>query len=247
MRVAPSPRILKPSAAMKNQDVRRCLATATVSFLLLVPTIVAGQEEEPQDEAQQPAEEQVQQAPVQRLFVSDKLVLNVYEQPDQGGSRVATLETGDSVDELARENSFVHVRLPDGREGWVGASYLTTDAPAAVRLRELQQGQRSAVQGAEKKAAEEIARLKKESAALQAELNQLKASATVDDATSEPSTPQPAETQSAQLASVAGTEGRGGLWWWSLGVVLALGVGFLAGYQSLASRIRKKFGGLKVY
>lgn len=233
---------------MKNQDVRRCLATATVSFLLLVPMIVAGQEEEPRDEAQQPAEEQVQQpAPVQRLFVSDKLVLNVYEQPDQGGSRVATLETGDSVEELARENSFVHVRLPDGREGWIGASYLTTDAPAAVRLRELQQGQRAAVQGAEKKAAEEIARLKKESAALQAELNQLKASATVDDTTSEPSTSQPPESQSAQLAAVAPAAGSGSVWWWSLGVLAALGLGFLAGYQSLASRIRKKFGGLKVY
>jgi len=232
---------------MKNQDVRRCLATATVSALLLVPMIVAGQEEEPQDEAQQPAEEQVQQAPVQRLFVSDQLVLNVYEQPDQGSGRVATLETGDSVDELAREGSFIRVRLADGREGWVGSSYLTTDAPAAVRLRELQQGQRAAVQGAEKKAAEEIARLKKEAAGLQAELNQLKASATVDDATSEPSISQPVQDQTAQLAAVTPAEASGGFWWWSLGVLLALGLGFFAGYQSLASRLRKKFGGLKVY
>ena len=232
---------------MKNQDVRRCLVTATVSFLLLVPFVAATQEEEPPDEAQQPAEEQVQQAPVQRLFVSDKLVLNVYAEPDQGSARVATLETGDSVDELAREDTFVRVRLEDGREGWVGASYLTTDAPAAVRMRELQQGQRSAVQAAEKKAADEIARLKKESAALRAEVNQLKASATVDDSTSESSASQPAEIQSVQLASAAPAEASGGVWWWSVGVLAALGLGFFAGYQSLARRIRRKFGGLKVY
>jgi SH3 domain protein len=232
---------------MKNQDVRRCLASATVSFLLLVPIVAAAQEEEPPGEAQQPAEEQSQQTPVQRLFVSDKLVLNVYAEQDQGGGRVATIETGDSVDELARENGFVRIRLADGREGWVGASYLTTDTPAAVRLRELQQGQKSAVQGAEKKAAEEIARLKKEAAALQAEVNQLKASATVDDSTGEESTPEPAQSQGMQLASAAPAESSGGVWWWSLGVLVALGLGFLAGYQLLASRIRKKFGGLKVY
>jgi hypothetical protein len=116
-----------------------------------------------------------------------------------------------------------------------------------VRLRELQQGQKSAVQGAEKKAAEEIARLKKEAAALQAEVNQLKASATVDDSTGEEATPEPSQSQAAQLASAAPAESGGGLWWWSFGVLVALGLGFLAGYQSLASRIRKKFGGLKVY
>jgi uncharacterized protein YgiM (DUF1202 family) len=231
---------------MKNQDVRRCLASATVSLLLLVPMVAAAQEEEPQQE--QPAEEQSQQAPVQRLYVSDKLVLNVYAEQDQAGGRVATIETGDSVDELARENGFVRIRLSDGREGWVGASYLTTDTPAAVRLRELQQGQKSAVQGAEKKAAEEIARLKKEAAALQAEVSQLKASATVDDSTGEESTPEPAQSQAAQLASAAPAESSdGGLWLWPLGVLVALGLGFVAGYQSLASRIRKKFGGLKVY
>jgi hypothetical protein len=148
---------------------------------------------------------------------------------------------------LAREGTFVRVRLEDGREGWVGASYLTSDAPAAVRLRELQQGQRSAVQAAEKKAAEEIARLKKESAALQAELSQLKASATIDDATSESPAARPAESASVQLASAAPAETGNGFWWWSVGVLAALGLGFFAGYQSLASRIRKKFGGLKVY
>lgn len=232
---------------MKNQDVLRCLVTATVSFLLLAPIPAPAQEEEPRDEAREPAEEQAQRAPVQRLFVSDKLVLNVYAQPDQAAARVATLETGDSVDELARDDNFVHVRLSDGREGWVGANYLTTDAPAALRLRELQQGQRSAVQAAERKAADEIARLKKESAALQAKVNQLEASATVDDSTSEPSTPQPVQSASAQPASDTPAEGGGGFWWWAIALLAGLGLGFFAGYQSLASRIRKKFGGLKVY
>ena len=39
----------------------------------------------------------------QQLYVADKLVLNVYQEPDQGSGRVATIETGDTVEEIERE------------------------------------------------------------------------------------------------------------------------------------------------
>ena len=71
----------------------------------------------------------------------------------------------------------MRIRLGDGREGWVGSNYLTSDAPAAVQLSELQRQQKSATQGVDKKAADEIVRLKKESEALQAQVKELKAAA----------------------------------------------------------------------
>jgi uncharacterized protein YgiM (DUF1202 family) len=61
----------------------------------------------------------------EQLYVEDKLVLNVYSEADQGSSRVATIETGDAVEEIERVEKFVHIRLADGREGWVGTNYLS--------------------------------------------------------------------------------------------------------------------------
>ena len=186
-------------------------------------------------------------AAVQRLYVSDKLVLNVYAEADQSSSRVATIETGDAVDELERGQNFIRVRLANGTEGWVGSSYLTGDAPAAVQLRELQRQQKGASQSADKKAAEEIARLKKESESLQAQVKQLRAAAAAaptaaDDGVLEGASPAP-----QQLAAVAPTQSGGSMWLWLLIVVLAAGLAYAAGYQSLARRLRKKFGGLRIY
>jgi hypothetical protein len=186
-------------------------------------------------------------SPPRRLFVSDKLVLNVYSEPEQAGSRVGTIETGDAVDELERGEGFVRIRLSDGREGWVGTNYLTTDAPAAVQLRDLQRQQKSTTQTVDRKAAEEIARLKKESESLQTQLKELKAAAAAapapdDDGVLEGASPAPRE-----LAAVAPASGGGSTWMWLLIVALAVGLAYAAGYQSLARRIRKKFGGLRVY
>src|SRR5688572_7101841 len=224
-----------------NMPVRdRCLTVATLSLLLAVALPLAAQEEGQPPEPAEPV------SPPRRLFVSDKLVLNVYSEPEQAGSRVGTIETGDAVDELERGEGFVRIRLSDGREGWVGTNYLTTDAPAAVQLRDLQRQQKSTTQAVDKKAAEEITRLKKESESLQTQLKELKAAAASapapdDDGVLEGASPAPRE-----LAAVAPSSG-GSTWMWLLIVVLAAGLAYTAGYQSLARRIRKKFGGLRVY
>src|SRR5262245_60709363 len=65
----------------------RCLAVATLSLLLALSIPVAAQDEAQPTDTSEPA------SPPRRLFVSDKLVLNVYAEPGQGGSRVATIET----------------------------------------------------------------------------------------------------------------------------------------------------------
>ena len=173
-------------------------------------------------------------------------MLNVYSEPEQAGSRVATIETGDAVDELERGEGFVRIRLTDGREGWVGSNYLTTDAPAAVQLRDLQRQQKGASQAVDKKAADEIARLKKENESLQVQVKELKAAAAApapaDEGVLEGASPAP-----QRLAAGAPTGTGGPVWLWSLIVVAAAGLAYAAGYQSLARRLRKKFGGLRIY
>jgi SH3 domain protein len=222
----------------QSSRCRRNLGCLSVATLLLLTAAALAQEPEAQ-----PAEQQE----TRRLFVADKLVINVYSEPDQAGSRVATIETGDAVDELERNESFARIRLQDGREGWVGANYLTSDPPAAVQLRELQRQQKSAAQSTDKKAAEEIARLKKESEALQAQVKELKAAAAAASAAPDDGVLEGASESPQQLAAGASQAASGSRWMWSLVVVLAAGLGFAAGYQSLARKIRKKFGGLRIY
>jgi hypothetical protein len=232
--------------AMKKLARPRCLSVATLSLLATVAVPAAAQEE-----GQPPAEQTQSQAapaePLRRLFVSDKLVLNVYSEPEQAGSRVGTIETGDAVDEIERGQGFVRVRLSDGREGWVGSNYLTSDAPAVVQLRDLQRQQKGASQVVDKKAAEEIARLKKDSESLQVQVKELKTVAAAaptptDDGVLEGASPAP-----QRLTAVAPASNGGPIWMWVLIVVAAAGLAYAAGYQSLARRIRQKFGGLRIY
>ena len=230
---------------MKIPARQRCLSVATLSLLAIVALPAAAQEEvQPEAQQSQPQPDATQ--PVQRLFVSDKLVLNVYSEPEQAGSRVATIETGDAVDELERGQGFVRIRLSDGREGWVGSNYLTTDAPAAVQLRDLQRQQKGAAQAVDKKSAEEIARLKKENEALQTQVKELRAAAAAPTPAEEGVLEGASPTPQRLAANGPATTG-GSTWLWSFVVVLAAGLAYAAGYQSLARRIRKKFGGLRIY
>lgn len=227
---------------MKKSGANRCLLIATISLVTATLPLTGLAQEEAQ-------------APVpQQRYVSDKLVLNVYAQPDQSGGRVATIQTGDSVDELERSGNMVHVRLEDGREGWVGANYLTSDAPAAVRLRELQRDQKvPAPAEPDKKSIEEIARLKKENASLQGQVNQLQSRVTALGSMAEgaptaetPSEPEVMEEEPAEQPPVVITAGPA--WWmWSIAIVLTGALGYASGYQTLARRLRRKFGGLKIY
>lgn len=232
---------------MKTFRATRCQLIATVSLICAtVPLVGIAQEAVPNEiPAAAPQVPQVR-------YVSDKLVLNVYAEPAQGAERVATIQTGDVVEELERSGNMVRVRLEDGREGWVGANYLTSDEPAAVRLRELQREQKAATRGAdnEKELAAEIAALKKDNTALRGQVDQLKKAAAA--APPPPPANDHVQIMTANAADVVSEQmepapSGGGSWAWIIAVILTGALGYASGYQTLARKLRRKFGGLKVY
>jgi hypothetical protein len=115
-----------------------------------------------------------------------------------------------------------------------------------VQLRELQRQQKTA-QGADKKSADEIARLKKEGESLQAQIKELKVAAAApappDDGVLEGAVAQTARAPT----EAAPAETRAPMWIWPIVVVLVGGLAYAAGYQTLARKIHKKFGGLRIY
>jgi uncharacterized protein YgiM (DUF1202 family) len=174
-------------------------------------------------------------------YVSDQLVLNVYTEQNQQGQRLATLHSGARVETLATSADFTQVRLPDGTTGWVKSSYLTTDEPAAVRLKQLQEeldrNRATTPALAEAAAKSELERREHELADKQAQLKDRQAE--LDAALA-------AGVPGAGAAPPAQPHTRGaGLW---LGIAMAAAaLGFWGGYATLARRVRRKFGGLKVY
>ena len=181
-------------------------------------------------------------------YVSDELVLGVYSEQNNQGQRLATLHSGASVETLAVSGDFIQVRLNDGTTGWVKSAYLTTQEPAVVRIKQLQdeldRSRATTPALAEAAARSELEQLKRELAAKQAELVAANAALT-----------PPGSAVAATRGSTQGTitmtgmtAARSGRAWMEVAATLAaLIVGFCLGYATLARRIRHKYGGLKVY
>jgi SH3 domain protein len=180
----------------------------------------------------------VSRVSAETAYVSDQLVLNVYTEQNQQGQRLATLHSGARVETLAASGDFTQVRLPDGTTGWVKSAYLTTDEPATVRLKQLQdeldRSRATTPALAEAAAKSDLERRERDLADLKARLEERQARLDA------------ALAARAPVAGAAPPRPLGaGLW---LGVGLGAGaLGFWGGYATLARRVRRKFGGLKVY
>jgi SH3-like domain-containing protein len=175
-------------------------------------------------------------------YVSDELVLGVYAEQNNQGQRLATLHSGTSVETLEQKGEFTQVRLHDGTTGWVKSAYLTTKEPAIVRVKQLEEelDQRRATTPAlaEAAARSEVDRLTRELKLSQADL------AAAREAAASAVSPAAAAPAGAFAALPAGGRMAALM---AAAVVLALFGGFWLGYATLARRIRRKFGGLKVY
>jgi uncharacterized protein YgiM (DUF1202 family) len=172
-------------------------------------------------------------------YVSDELVLGVYSEQNNQGQRLTTLHSGASVETLAVNGDFTQVRLNDGTIGWVKSAYLTTQEPAVVRIKQLQdeldRSRATTPALAEAAARSELEQLKRELAA-NAMLTPPGDSAAASGAGARAAT---------MLSRTAASSARA---WIEVAATLAsLMVGFCLGYATLARRIRHKYGGLKVY
>ncbi len=73
-------------------------------------------------------------AGAESLYVTDRLLLGVYQNPSETSPLVKSVPSGTRVEVIDREDDFVQVRLPDGTEGWMSAQFLVQRQPAAAEL-----------------------------------------------------------------------------------------------------------------
>ena len=188
-------------------------------------------------------------AHTQTLYVTDKVEAGVYAQPTLDGDRVRLLESGDAVELVSREGDTVRVRLEDGSEGWIAGSYLVVDIPATRQLQALtaENERLRASARSDTTATAEMKTLKDRNAQLQSEL----AAAQRDLNALQAKSPAPATRPDDEVpVEVARPPARSGLYLTlaiAAGGAATLALGFWWGYSTLERRVRRKYGGLKVY
>jgi hypothetical protein len=194
-------------------------------------------------------------------FVSDELVLGVFAEQNGQGARLATLHSGASVDTLSVNGEFTQVRLNDGTTGWVKSVYLTTQVPAIVRVKQLEEeldrSRATTPALAEAAARSEVEQLKRElksqqealDAATQTGAAPVTGGAPVTGAALVAASSPPPMLAVMPPGLVAGIAAAAARRPWIVVVPLlaALACGFWLGYATLARRIKHKFGGIKVY
>jgi SH3 domain protein len=170
-------------------------------------------------------------AAAEALYVVEQLVVSVSSTPDAGGERIASLKSGDRVELIERSGDAVHVRLANGKDGWLRSSYLSTEQPLRTRLQQSEA---------------EVRDLQAQVSRLEAQLSgasSVRAAAPLAAAPEEAAAAAP-----TPLFSAAGEATAPRVWPWAvLSAALALVVGFTLGWWMLDRSIRKKYGGLKIY
>jgi hypothetical protein len=184
-------------------------------------------------------------------YVIEQLVVSVTSTPDAEGERIGQVKSGDKLEVLEREADETHVRLSNGKDGWVKSSYLTADPPLQTRLTERTAEVEKLKQDADKLRQQDD-KLKQDVSRLE---SQLAASRVARTATSD-SLPPPATSDSPPLSAplhdtvfLRPPVHPGDTPWLLLlgSSAVMLLVGFAAGWRTLDRRIRRKYGGLRIY
>jgi hypothetical protein len=184
-------------------------------------------------------------------YVIEQLVVSVTSTSDAESERVGQVKSGDKLEVIEREGDQTHVKLSNGRDGWIKSAYLTSDPPLQTRLTERTAEVEKLKQDADKLRQQDD-KLKQDVSRLE---SQLAASRVARTATPD-SPPPPATSDAPPLPApihdtvfLQSPVHPGDTPWLLLlgSSAVMLLVGFAAGWKTLDSRIRRKYGGLRIY
>jgi SH3 domain protein len=181
-------------------------------------------------------------AAAETAYVTDSLRLGLHAAPDTSDRPFENLISGMAVEVLERNPSYARVRLADGREGWVKATYLVALKPAAARVAELEAEMAkltndAAAATAAQSAAEQA--LARHTAELQAKTGSAE--------TIQETVTRLQDENQAYEARLESYRHSLPMKWVIPALVVVLVAGFFAGLWWLDALIRRRHGGFRVY
>lgn len=181
-------------------------------------------------------------AAAETAYVTDTLRLGIHAASDTSDRPFDNLVSGTAMEVLERNANYARVRLGDGREGWVRATFLVTTKPAAARIAELE-GEIATLAG-------DVAAAKEAQRAAEQELGRLTEQTRATTGSAEAIEDTVARLQAANRAYEQRLDAYRytlPVAWVVLATVVALVAGFLGGLWWLDSLIRRRHGGFRVY
>jgi SH3 domain protein len=192
-----------------------------------------------------------------KAYISDRLILGLYAQPDPTATPIKSLPSGLQVQILETRDAFVRIRMVDGNEGWARAEFITTELPAKVQLqqvireRDQLREQLNAEAGGEQQLTTQLmqARQKIQQLEQQLPLPQEGSGEGAEEALQRAQ--QKIAELERQLANSGGARSDDNIAPKILSLLgtllLSVGLGAMLGVRWLGARVRKRFNGLKVW
>lgn len=198
-------------------------------------------------------------SPGQKAYISDRLNLGLYLQPDPTATPVKSLPSGMQVQILETRDTFVRIRMVDGNEGWARAEFITTEPPAKVQLQQVTRErdqlreQLNVQAGNEQQQADQLTQARQKIQQLEQQLAALQSSGenTEEADTRFQHAQQRIKELEQQLENRTTPKTGDNLAFKILGLLatllLSAGLGAVLGARWLGARVRRRFNGLKVW
>jgi SH3 domain protein len=192
----------------------------------------------------------------QKAYISDRLILGLYAQPDPTAAPIKSLPSGLQVQILETRDAFVRIRMVDGNEGWARAEFITTELPAKVQLqqvireRDQLREQLNTETGGEQQLGAQLMQARQKIQQLEQQLTTSQGSGEGADEAFQRAQQKIAELE-RQLANSGGPRGDDNIAPKILSflgtLLLSVGLGAMLGVRWLGARVRRRFNGLKVW
>ena len=172
------------------------------------------------------------------VYVTDELRLGLYETELTNGRAFKMLTSGDALEVLERSLMTIRIRTEAGEEGWVKSAYIVTEEPGRRRAAALE----ARVGELETQISEQTGELE----AAQSRVSNLETS--LSEANGSIAELPALKAANADLeAELSQVDTRIPAMWAIIAAAVALLTGFAAGFLWLDRRVRRQFGGVRVY
>jgi SH3 domain protein len=181
-------------------------------------------------------------AAAETAYVTDNLRLGLHEAADTSDRAFQTLDSGQELEIISRDQFYANVRLPDGTTGNVKVGYLVFDKPAKLIVAETQ-AEVERLTSELKKLEADFAAPAQTIASLETQLEQSQAAVEVSAASTGELTREVEDLRGKQQQYKFSLP----ISWVGSAMFVCLLAGFLGGLWWIDHRSRKRHGGIRIY